>query len=107
MDLLPEDSAELDAAADKNGLDIIRLIATGTSEKRVEMILSKASGFAYVVSITGTTGVRKEIPKAAFDTIGRISGKSKGKGSWWISLANWSRTSLRRLVTSTFCFFKE
>ena len=77
VDLLPEDSEELDTAAAKNGLDIIRLIATSTSEKRVDMILSKASGFAYVVSVAGTTGLRKEIPKSAFDMIGRIAQKSK------------------------------
>jgi tryptophan synthase alpha chain len=77
VDLLPEDSAELDAAAAKNDLDIIRLIATSTSEERVDMILSKASGFAYVVSVAGTTGVRKEIPKSAFDAVKRITKKSR------------------------------
>jgi len=77
VDLLPEDSAELDAAAEENGLDIIRLIATSTSEERLGMILSKASGFAYVVSVAGTTGIRKEIPKSAFEMIERISRRSE------------------------------
>jgi tryptophan synthase alpha chain len=77
VDLLPEDSTELDAAASKNGLDLIRLIAVNSSDKRVGMILSKATGFAYVVSVAGTTGVRDALPWSAFGMISKIMDKSK------------------------------
>lgn len=77
VDLLPEDSAELDVAAAKNSLDIIRLIATSTSDKRIDMILSKASGFAYLISVAGTTGIRNAIPWSAFGKLGTIVHKSK------------------------------
>ena len=38
------------------GLDCIFLLAPTTTEKRVEDIVSKASGFLYYVSLTGVTG---------------------------------------------------
>lgn len=75
VDLLPEDSAELDAAASGQELDMIRLIATNTPEKRIENILSKSSGFVYVVSVAGITGIRSGIPQSAFDTIARVRRK--------------------------------
>lgn len=72
VDLLPEDSAELDEAAKKRGLDIIRLVAPSTQEDRIRMILSKASGFIYAVSVAGTTGARRELPESAFELIRRM-----------------------------------
>ena len=77
VDLLPEDSADLDRLAAMNSLDMIRLIATNTPDGRIDDILSKSAGFTYVVSVAGTTGARSELPQSAFDTIGRIRGKSK------------------------------
>jgi tryptophan synthase alpha chain len=72
VDLLPEDSGELDVAANKQGLDIIRLVAPSTLEDRVSMIASKATGFIYAVSVAGTTGARRELPKSAFELLRRI-----------------------------------
>ena len=47
-------------AADKNGIDLISLIAP-TSEARIKQIAKSASGFIYLVSSMGVTGVRSEI----------------------------------------------
>lgn len=77
VDLLPEDSEELDVAAKKSDLDLIRLIAASTSDKRIGMILSKASGFAYVVSVAGTTGVRKSISMSALGMIAKLGHRSE------------------------------
>lgn len=76
VDLLPEDSSNLDAAAAKHHLDMIRLIATSTPDARIDEILSRSSGFAYVVSVAGTTGARRELPQSAFDAIRRAKGRS-------------------------------
>ena len=55
-----EEKAEFDETAKKYGIDMISLIAP-TSEDRVAMIAKEATGFIYVVSSLGVTGVRSEI----------------------------------------------
>lgn len=76
VDLPPEESAELEAAAQDNGLDIIRLVAPSTSDSRLDFILSRSSGFVYVVSVSGTTGARDEVSKSACALLKRVVQRS-------------------------------
>ena len=55
-DLPPEEDHELRSAAQKHGIDIVRLTTPTTDEKRLARILDGASGFLYYVSVTGVTG---------------------------------------------------
>lgn len=55
VDLPPEESDELTGVWG-NELDFIRLVAPTTSAGRMGRIASKASGFIYLVSMTGITG---------------------------------------------------
>ena len=55
-----EEKAELLEAATKHGVDIISLIAP-TSDARIKMIAKEATGYVYVVSSLGVTGVRSNI----------------------------------------------
>jgi tryptophan synthase alpha chain len=59
-DLPFEEQSEALGAASRYGVDIISLIAP-TSETRVKEIARKASGYIYLVSSMGVTGVRSEI----------------------------------------------
>jgi len=59
-DLPFEEQAEVREAAAKYGVDLISLIAP-TSEARIKEIAKAASGFIYIVSSMGVTGVRSEI----------------------------------------------
>lgn len=59
-DLPYEEKGELDGIAKKHGVDIISMIAP-TSAERIRKIAREASGFLYVVSSMGVTGVRNEI----------------------------------------------
>ncbi|NTU88985.1 MAG: tryptophan synthase subunit alpha [Actinobacteria bacterium] len=59
-DLPIEEKAEVGDVAKRYGIDVISLIAP-TSNERVKAIASDASGFLYVVSSMGVTGVRSEI----------------------------------------------
>ena len=59
-DLPYEEKAEIVDIARKNDVDVISLIAP-TSKERIQMIASDASGFIYVVSSLGVTGMRSEI----------------------------------------------
>ena len=59
-DLPFEEKDEFDPLCKKYGVDLISLIAP-TSENRIAMISREASGFIYIVSSLGVTGVRSEI----------------------------------------------
>ena len=59
-DLPHEEQGEVRKAASEYGVDLISLIAP-TSEARIREIARDASGFIYLVSSMGVTGVRGEI----------------------------------------------
>lgn len=59
-DLPYEEKGELVEIAAGFGVDVISLIAP-TSEQRIKQIAQEASGFIYVVSSMGVTGMRSEI----------------------------------------------
>lgn len=59
-DLPYEEKGELAEIAEDFGVDIISLIAP-TSEQRIQQIAKEATGFLYVVSSMGVTGMRSEI----------------------------------------------
>lgn len=59
-DLPFEEKSEFDPICKKYDIDLVSLIAP-TSENRIAMIAREASGFIYIVSSLGVTGVRSEI----------------------------------------------
>lgn len=59
-DLPYEEKGEIADIAHKYDVDVISLIAP-TSKQRIQMIANDASGFIYVVSSLGVTGMRSEI----------------------------------------------
>lgn len=59
-DLPYEEKGEIAETAGAHGVDIISLIAP-TSAERIQMIAREATGYIYVVSSMGVTGVRSEI----------------------------------------------
>ncbi len=69
VDLPPEESAELDALASREGLDVIRLITPSTTRERLRSILDRASGFVYAVSVAGTTGIRDALQRGSIKVV--------------------------------------
>ncbi|MCK5391406.1 MAG: tryptophan synthase subunit alpha [Deltaproteobacteria bacterium] len=61
VDLPPEEAAEFKVHTDKAGLDLVFLLAPTSTTERVELVASHASGFVYLVSVTGVTGVRPDM----------------------------------------------
>ena len=62
---LGEDDA-FRAVLSEHGLDLIALVGINTNRARMEAYAKKATGFVYVVSVMGTTGVRQGLsPEAA------------------------------------------
>jgi tryptophan synthase alpha chain len=61
-DLPPEESDPLGTEAAAAGLDLIYMVAPTSTPPRVRLIAKKSRGFIYVVSLTGVTGERHELP---------------------------------------------
>lgn len=68
-DMSIEESKDYLAAARKNHLDTIFLISPNTTTERIKKILKDTSGFLYLVSIFGTTGMQTKIQKYTVDAI--------------------------------------
>jgi tryptophan synthase len=62
VDLPPEDCGDFLAVLDKHGLGFVPLVTPTTPSKRFEHIVKYARGFVYLVSVTGVTGARAELP---------------------------------------------
>lgn len=58
-----EESADIRAAFEPRGLDLIPLVGLNTSAERMALYAKNGRGFAYFVSVLGTTGVQ-----SSFDT---------------------------------------
>ncbi|MGP8321992.1 MAG: tryptophan synthase subunit alpha [Methanosarcinaceae archaeon] len=63
-DLPIEESGELAECCASNKVDLIFIIAPTTTEKRINMILEHGSGFVYLVSRVGVTGVRSDVSRS-------------------------------------------
>jgi tryptophan synthase alpha chain len=61
-DMPPEESDALGAEAAAAGLDLVYMVAPTSTPERVRLIARKSRGFIYVVSLTGVTGERQELP---------------------------------------------
>ncbi|PWU25571.1 MAG: tryptophan synthase subunit alpha, partial [Candidatus Rokuibacteriota bacterium] len=61
-DLPPEEAAPLRAEANPVGLDIIHFVAPTSTPDRMRKIAKATGSFIYVVSVTGVTGARSELP---------------------------------------------
>ncbi len=62
-DLPVEMAGEWSLMARRHEIDLIMLAAPTSPDERLRRIASASRGFVYCVSVTGTTGVRQEIPE--------------------------------------------
>jgi len=61
-DLTPDEGGELENITDKQGLDLIYLLSPTSTKERIELVSKKSKGFIYMVSLTGVTGARENMP---------------------------------------------
>ena len=71
-DLPLEEMEKFQNFALRHGIDNILLAAPNTSQSRLGLILSKASGFLYLVSLYGVTGPRETLSPQALETLKRV-----------------------------------
>ncbi len=62
-DLPPEEGSELEAITQRQGIDLIYLLAPTSTEERIRLVAERSRGFLYLVSVTGVTGVRDKLPE--------------------------------------------
>ncbi len=72
VDLPPEEADELHICTRREGLDLIFLLAPTSTERRIDLVSQKASGFVYLVSVTGVTGARPDMDYSLHDLVDRI-----------------------------------
>ena len=69
---LPLDEDEpLRRALTAHKLDLIPLVGVNTDEERMQAYARRATGYVYVVSVLGTTGVRQDMSQAAAKALAR------------------------------------
>jgi len=61
-DLPPDEGSELEAVSQKQGLDLVYLLAPTSTEQRIRLAAERSRGFIYLVSVTGVTGARERLP---------------------------------------------
>jgi len=69
-DLPPDEGADLEAISQRQGIDLIYLLAPTSTGERIRLTARRSRGFIYLVSVTGVTGARDRVPAdlAAFVT---------------------------------------
>ncbi len=70
-DLPPEEADAFQACCEAHGLANIYLISPATPPERAGQIAERGRGFLYLVSLTGVTGARQNLPPGLHDLIAR------------------------------------
>lgn len=71
-DLPPEEAHLFAEACEREQMALVFFVAPTTHPARIQLIGEKATGFIYVVSVTGITGARTELPSDLREFIGRV-----------------------------------
>ena len=61
-DLPYEESEDIRAALDSQGLALVQMVTPVTPDDRLAMLCKSAEGFVYAVTMTGTTGKNVAVP---------------------------------------------
>jgi len=68
-DLPGDEAGEMFQAVRRHGLDLIQLVAPGTTPDRVRKLVGSCSGFVYCLGIAGVTGERQKVADALLDQL--------------------------------------
>ncbi|MEZ4834248.1 MAG: tryptophan synthase subunit alpha [Caldilineaceae bacterium] len=71
-DLPPAEADLLEAACEQAGLAMVFFLAPTSNEERIRTVAAHTTGFIYLVSITGITGERTELPPDLVDSVHRV-----------------------------------
>lgn len=71
-DVPPEESAMFADVCEREGMALVFFLAPTSNAKRIAMTAKHATGFIYVVSLTGITGARTNLPEYLSEFIARL-----------------------------------
>jgi tryptophan synthase alpha chain len=71
-DLPPEEAQDFVAACAAEHMALVFFLAPTSSAERIRAVGERATGFIYVVSLTGVTGARTELPSDLKDFVARL-----------------------------------
>lgn len=71
-DLPPEEADDLERLCRDADLAVVYLLAPTSTDERIKLVAQRATGFIYLVSVTGITGVRTELPPDLADFVRRV-----------------------------------
>lgn len=71
-DLPPEEGEELEGECNKQGIALIYLLAPTSPTTRLRLVSERSRGFIYLVSVTGITGPRKDLPLDLAEFVERV-----------------------------------
>ena len=71
-DLPMEEAGVLEAACQQNGLALVYLVAPTTTDERLAQVTAHSTGFVYIVSLTGVTGVRSSLSAGLPEFLQRV-----------------------------------
>lgn len=76
-DLPPEEAQELIRYARAYKIDTIFMLSPTSTQERIRLVAAASRGFIYYVSLTGTTGSRKDLPRDLVPNLLRIKRLTK------------------------------
>lgn len=71
-DLPPDEATALQTLCKQSDMALIFLLAPNSPEDRIKLVTEQTTGFVYLVSITGVTGARQELPKGLQEFAARV-----------------------------------
>ena len=71
-DLPPDEAEEMERACARHGLAMIFLVAPTSTDQRLRIAAAHSQGFLYLVSVTGITGARAELPPHLAEFAARV-----------------------------------
>ncbi|TET52738.1 MAG: tryptophan synthase subunit alpha [Anaerolineales bacterium] len=71
-DLPPEEAEVPRNVLGTEGIDLVFLLAPTSGEERARLVAERTSGFLYLVSLTGVTGERDELPPGLASFVERV-----------------------------------
>jgi tryptophan synthase alpha chain len=75
----PEESDDLARSCRARGMALVQFVAPTSTDERIELAAARATGFIYVVSVTGVTGARSALAAGLREYVERVKARANGK----------------------------
>ena len=77
-DLPPEEATDIQAACAAHDMALVQFVAPTSTEARMTFTAQQATGFVYVVQVTGVTGARDKVASGLGDYVARVKAVANG-----------------------------